>query len=241
MNHKAIIFHSRMVGLTYLVTTLIGLFNNFYVKPRIFNPETLLDSEMWFRSAQVLDLTMFALVLWMALAIFLSIRHVSATLAKFVLAFRVTEVIIGCVVVMVTYMGIFALKLNGSPSAFSEAQMHSLHTLSLELANIGWAIHLCFLAVGALIYFYLLYWCKGIPRWLCYWGLFTYITVFIGFFLKLLLPSVPQSLMIVMAPGALFEFIFGCWMLAKGINLQTQPGAPSPQATAEPASATTSR
>lgn len=226
MTPDAIRFHSRMVGLTYLVTTLIGLANNFYVRPHTYNPETLLASEFWFRTAQTLDLTMFGLVIWMVLAIYLSIKHVSPTLAKFVFAFRFAEVVVGCGVVLISYMGLLVLKQNSISPAFEEDQAYAFHTLAGNLAGIGWAIHLCLMAIGALIYFYLLYQSKGIPRWLCYWGIFTYITVFTGFLLKLLLPSVPGSLMLVMAPGALFEFTFGCWMLIKGIRLpEDQPGS----------------
>jgi len=230
MNNKAIHFHSRMVGLTFVITVLIGFFNVFYVKPNTYNHETLLASEFWFRSAQVLDLTMFGLVLWMILAIYLSIKHVSPTLAKFVLAFRLVEVVLGCVVVIVTFMTLLVLQQNSLTPAFDGEQEHAFYSLFLDLSNVAWAIKFCFLSIGAIIYFYLLHQSNGIPRWLCYWGFFTYITLFVGFFLKLLLPDFPDQLMLIMAPGALFEFTFGWWMLIKGIRLPEQRPAQAPEA-----------
>ena len=62
-----------------------------------------------------------------------------------------------------------------------------------------------------------------IPTWLGYWALFTYIAVLICFSLKIILPDLPNNiLMIVMAPGALFELTFGIWLLVKGVKINSK-------------------
>jgi hypothetical protein len=77
------------------------------------------------------------------------------------------------------------------------------------------------MSIGALIFMSLLLSAAYIPKWLGYWGLLTYITVFLGFSLQILLPEFPMKiLMMVMAPGAFFELIFGIWLLAKGVSTQ---------------------
>lgn len=221
MNSKSIIFHSRMVGLTYLLTTIIGLTNTFLIKPKAYDFGSLLNNELWFRAAQIGDLCMFSLVLWMTIAMYLSIKHVSSTLAKFVFSFRFAEIIVGFVIVLLSFMSLVALKQNSSIAAFSEPQMQVIYEMSLKLADIGWAISFCLLAVGALIYFYLLHQSKGIPRWLSYWGFFTYVSLFTGFLLQLIISKPPVIAMLIMAPGAVFEFTFGCWMLTNGLRLNT--------------------
>lgn len=40
---------AEIVGLTYLLTTLIGFAHNFLIKPSLHQPETLVASEFQFR------------------------------------------------------------------------------------------------------------------------------------------------------------------------------------------------
>jgi hypothetical protein len=39
---------------------------------------------------------------------------------------------------------------------------------------------------------------------------------------KMLFPESPEELMFIMFPGALFELMFGLWLLVKGINTHPQ-------------------
>ena len=76
------------------------------------------------------------------------------------------------------------------------------------------------MSIGAFIFIKLLQSASYVPKWLSYWGLFTYATVFTGFTLQIVFPEISNQLMVVMAPGALFELVFGLWLLVKGVNLK---------------------
>lgn len=77
------------------------------------------------------------------------------------------------------------------------------------------------MSIGALILMSLLLSATYIPKWLGYWGFLTYINVFLAFSLQILFPEFSiKFLMMVMAPSALFELIFGIWLLLKGVRLK---------------------
>jgi len=99
------------------------------------------------------------------------------------------------------------------------SELQSLASMFFQIYSIGSNLHLILMSIGASIFMWLLLSASYIPKWMGYWGLFTYATVFLGFSLQILMPEFPNSLMMVMAPGALFELIFGIWLLTKGVKL----------------------
>jgi hypothetical protein len=211
---------AKIVGFTYLVTTLIGFINNFLVKPGLHNPETLVTSEFQFRIGVMLDVTMYALVMWMAVALYLLTKSIHKNRAILGFVFRLAEAVMGFVIVLIYLAPLVILK-NADNYQLNKDSLHSLASVFFNVYGMGSNLHLILMSIGALIFMSLLLSAAYIPKWLGYWGLLTYITVFLGFSLQILLPEFPMKiLMMVMAPGAFFELIFGIWLLAKGVRTQ---------------------
>ncbi len=211
---------ASIVGFTYLVTTLIGFINNFLVKPGLHNTETLLVYEFQFRIGVMLDVLMYALVMWMAVALYLLTKSINRNRAILGFVFRAAEAVMGFVIVLIYLAPLIILK-KAENYHFNDDNLHSLASVFFDIYSMGSNLHLILMSMGALIFMSLLLSAAYIPKWLGYWGLLTYITVFLGFSLQILFPEFPTKfLMMVMAPGALFEFIFGIWLLVKGVSLK---------------------
>lgn len=210
---------ARIVGFTYLISSLIGLINVFWVKDGLYDPKILMESEWQFRIAQFLDLLMFVFVAWMALALYLTTRSVNPMLAKLAFLFRFGESLMGFVIVIISLVPIVLLSEVGG-KAFTDAQLNSLTIMFFGISNLAWSIHFILMGIGAILFMYLLTHSSYIPKWLGYWGLLTYVTMVVCFALQILLPNFPENLMVVMAPGALFEFLFGFWLFIKGVNIK---------------------
>lgn len=218
-DNKNILKQARIVGFTYFITTIIGLINNFIIKPGLYyNAATLLDSEFQFRIAQVLDLLMFALVMWMAIACYIVAQSINQNLAKIVFSFRAGEVFIGFTVVMISLAPLMIMK-NAHTNYLNDRQLYALTDLFFNISEMGWNILFISMSIGAFLFMQMLTKSSYIPKWLGFWGLFTYASMFICFSLQVLLPKFPESLMFVLAPGAFFELLFGIWLLGKGINI----------------------
>ena len=81
----------------------------------------------------------------------------------------------------------------------------------------GWAIHMLFFCLGGILWYYLFYRSKYIPRVLSGWGLVAVSLVSINILLVLFDRSIDLQ-MIMLAPYLVFEALIGPWLMIKGIS-----------------------
>jgi len=91
-------------------------------------------------------------------------------------------------------------------------------------ATIEWTtlLYIIVYTLGALLFYYILYASKLIPRWLSGWGLFAVVLLFIGALLHMFGMFGAMPLMKVMPffapPIGLQELIMAVWLIAKGFD-----------------------
>jgi hypothetical protein len=81
----------------------------------------------------------------------------------------------------------------------------------------GWAIHMLFFCLGGILWYYLFYRSKYIPRVLSGWGLVAVSLVSINILLMLFDRSFDLQ-MLMLAPYLVFEALIGPWLMVKGIR-----------------------
>lgn len=210
--------YSLYLGGTYLIYTCFGLVNNFLVKPGTYSVETFADTAEQFRLAQSLDLLMYCFTIVAAWASYLATKHIQKNTALLALLFRFGEALLGCVAGMIVLMPLILLEGHRSWPAFNEEQLQTLAIFFIKLSSTLWNILFVLMGVGAFLFMYLFYKVKYIPSWLSFWGMFTYISMMLYGFVKILYATPPSELKFFMYPGALFEFTFGTWLIIKGFN-----------------------
>ena len=87
----------------------------------------------------------------------------------------------------------------------------------------GWAIHMLFFSLGGILWYYLFYRSKYIPRVLSVWGVAAVSLVFISVALVLFDRSIELNTML-LAPYLLFEALIGPWLMVKGIRDGSETG-----------------
>ncbi|HSX49503.1 MAG TPA: DUF4386 domain-containing protein [Cellvibrio sp.] len=206
------------LGLAYLTYTFIGLVNTFFLKPGIYNVETFIDTVERFRIAQAMDLIMYCVVIAASWASYLVARVVNKEIALLAFLFRFGEGLLGCVAGMVVLMPLILLKADAAWPAFDTDQLRALAVMFMRLGSAMWNILFVLMGIGALIFLYLFYVSKYFPKWLIFWGLFTYGSMIIFGLTKIVVSNPPEQMKLLMYPGALFELVFGCWLLVKGLS-----------------------
>jgi hypothetical protein len=81
----------------------------------------------------------------------------------------------------------------------------------------GWAIHMLFFCLGGILWYYLFYRSRYIPRALSIWGVVAVSLVSINVMLVLFDRNIELQ-MIMLAPYLLFEALIGPWLMVKGIT-----------------------
>ncbi len=91
-----------------------------------------------------------------------------------------------------------------------------LGTLFFGVDRWGDTIHMLFFCLGGILWYYLFYRSKYIPRVLSVWGLLAVSLALIG---TLLVIFDLEPLIILVIPNGLFELTIGLWLMLKGIRL----------------------
>lgn len=209
--------HATIAGASYVTYTLLGLVNSFAIKPGIYEIGTFHENVPRFRLAQAVDVALYAVVIVAAWGLFLLTQSIRRDLALLALLFRFGEGLLGCVAILVCLAPLVVLAPNAWP-AFDSAQLGQLAVMAMKLSGAMWDILFVLMGIGAALFVWILHGVRAIPRWLSGWGLFTYVVMIAYGFAKLLMSQPPEKMMLVMFPGALFELLFGCWLLWKGVD-----------------------
>ena len=89
-------------------------------------------------------------------------------------------------------------------------------TLLLEIRDGIYVGHAYIFAVAALIFYYLLYRSKLIPRWISVWGVIAAVLLILVNVLEIM--GIVPGLMILYLPIILNELVLAIWLMVKGFN-----------------------
>jgi len=87
----------------------------------------------------------------------------------------------------------------------------------------GWAIHMLFFSLGGILWYYLFFKSRYIPRVLSAWGVAAVSVVLINV-LFVLFDRDLELVMVALAPYLVFEALIGPWLMFKGIRDASETG-----------------
>jgi hypothetical protein len=220
--------YARVAGVAYLVITIVGVLYGFLVESKLIvsgndaaTATNILANESLFRTGIVLVLIIYVSVVVASWALYVILRTVHKNLALLALLLRSAEAIVGAATVLLSFAVLYVLGGNGPSSAFEPEQVHALAGRFLDVRTAGLDIVLIFIGLGATIFCYLLFKSRYIPKPLAAWGIFTYLSMLSLALVSILFPNHPPMLEHVLyGVGALFELVFGLWLVFKGVDLQ---------------------
>jgi hypothetical protein len=214
---------SRILGVAFLLQSLcIPLFSGFVLKPALFVSggiteimAAIANNVLMMRVYALCEVAQALAVAFLGAVLFATLRKQNEKLAAAGFGFYILEaaVLIACRV------GDFSL-LRISQEWMATGRPDSLLMLgkiALESSDFayGGPLMLSF-EVGAVLFYYLLFKSRVIPRWLSLWGLITVICpCLIATFLFFFGIKLPMYVYFVYGP---FEMVAGVWILVKGIR-----------------------
>ena len=232
---------ARVAGLLYVVTMATSVYP-FFLGPTFVvsgdaarTASNILEHAQAFRVQIVVsDLLTCAGAVVLNAALYSLLAPVHRNLARVAAMFRLVEV---SVYVAITVNSLVALAvLSGAEyrAAFEPAQLNALARLFISAKGSGFTIAMLFLAIGSVIYMYLLVRSRFVPKALGLLGIALYALGILYFSARILfpawinattaniqtLPPVALGLLgLVLLPLLAFEVILGLWLLIKGVRL----------------------
>ena len=217
---------AKIAGLAYLyiiVTSMLAMvfgslklivegndaatFNNF------------MANELLFRISTASELIMYVSVVILSIALYAILKTVNKNLALFALCCRLIEAIMGCLVVLSSLVVLQLLNGENYSAVFEAEQLIALVGLNLDVQSAARSILIVFFGLGTIVFCYLFFKSKYIPRILAVFGIFSF-SLMLYPFVAILFPFPANIQVVFHLPGTLFEVIIGLWLLIKGVNVE---------------------
>lgn len=213
--------YARVAGVFYLLILVIymsGLTLNASVHAGTFeaSAQSISASEVLYRSSLSLMLLASVLTIPLAGALYAFLKPVNPHLAMFAVLFRTCEALLGGVIKMVMFarLGIY----TGTVAIFSLEQQSALSSLIRVAYQTGFNISVLFFSFGSILFFYLLFTSRFIPRALSAFGLCASASVTAVSLTNLIHPDLLSG-NLWWTPMFIAEIVTGLWLIVKGLDL----------------------
>jgi len=221
---------ARITGFMFLLSLMVPLLNWIFVLSKFIAAKNAIDAahnilanEFLFRIGIINDLITSAVAVVLALALYIILKSVNKNLALLALLLKLTEAILWAVIALSNFIALLILNGQASLTVFEPQQVQALVGLFLNARSSLSAIPMVFLGLNLVVFLYLLFKSKYVPRILAGFGILSYALIFIYALITILSPNYAAIMIIQIicwAPSCLFEVIIGLWLLIKGVNVQ---------------------
>ncbi len=224
--HKA----ARVAGFMFLFAFLVPTLNwavvlsKFIVAENVMaTAKNIMANELLFRIGVTIELFMSAGLIVLATALYVILKPVNKSLALLGLSLKLVEAGIVAVIVLVSFIALQMSNRDAYLTVFAPEQLQAPVGLILNVHTVVFSIPMVFLGLDMMVFSYLFFKSKYIPRILAGFGILSFALIFIHALIYILAPkyaTMPINQVIFWAPSGLFEIIIGIWLLFKGVKVQ---------------------
>lgn len=211
---------SNALGIAFLLqatTSLISgiIFNSLTDKNNIIKTvSNLTHSQLIAWVSIILEIITALGIIWLGVMLFRLVRNINLFYATTALCLYIIEAF------LLLWSRFFNYRLLQLSMNYIENENTNIEILGKELLQmkdyIGNISTLVF-AIGALLFYYLLFESEVLPSWLPLWGLLTIFPVLLDSIFAVLYKQSPFLLEVMMIPYIPFEFIVGLFILMRGL------------------------
>lgn len=220
----------RVAGFMFLFSLLVPFLNWTFVLSKLIVAENVIATannivanQLLFRIGITIELIMSAGLIVLALALYIILKPVNRNLALLALLWKLVEATITTAIVLVSFIALQFLNGDAYVAVFTPEQLQAPVGFLLNEHTALYSIPMLFLGMDMMVFSYLFFKSKYIPRILASFGILSFALIFIHALMYILAPeyaTMPINQVIFWVPSGLFEIIIGIWLLFKGINVQ---------------------
>jgi len=209
----------RLLGVTFLIVAVATILSDFVLKS-LLGPVSISDSminidnnTVMMRIGILLDLITSVGIVVLAALLFVILKKQSKTIALVALGWWLGEAAVLAVSKISTFSLLSLSQEFVKAGAPDPSHFQSLGILFRDATTWGYTTVLLFFALGGILFYYLFYKSRAIPRGLSLWGLIAACLVLIGGLFRVFDFDLG---IIVFLPTMLFELTIGVWLIVKG-------------------------
>jgi len=221
---------ARVAGFMFLFSLIVPSLNWAFLLSKlvveddvIATASNIMTNEFQFRFGITIELIMSVGLIVLGLALYLLLKRVNKSLASLALLLKLVEASIAAAIVLISFIALQVLNGNVQVTAFTPEQLLVPVGLVLSKHTALYSVPMVFLGLDMMLFSYLFFKSKYIPRILAGFGILSFALIFIHALMFILTPKfamLPANQIIFWAPSGLFEIMIGIWLLSKGVNVQ---------------------
>jgi hypothetical protein len=219
----------KIAGFMFLFSFIVPTLNWIFVLSKLIVAENviatvnnIMANEFQFRIGITIELIMPVGLIVLCLALYIILKPVNKNLALLALLWKLGEATIAAAIVLVSFIALQVLHGEAYLTAFTPEQLQVPIGLILNAHTAIYSIPMVFLGLDMMVFSYLFFKSKYIPRLLASFGILSFALIFIHALMFILAPkyaTMPINQVIFWAPSGLFEIIIGVWLLSKGVKI----------------------
>jgi len=183
----------------------------------------IIANQLQFRLGITIELIMSAGLIVLGLALYAILKRANRNLALLALLWKLAEAAIAAAIVLVSFIALQVLTGEAQVTGFTPEQLQVPAGLILNAHTAIFSVPMVFLGLDMMLFSYLFFISRYIPRILAGFGILSFALIFIHALMFMLAPeyaTVPINQVIFWAPSGFFEIMIGIWLLVKGVNVQ---------------------
>jgi hypothetical protein len=210
----------RVLGIAFLLQFITSVSSGLFIQPAWLVTgsihETMLriaDNPGLMKTNILVDMSTALGVIFLGAMLYVALRKHSEKIALVGLGFYILE---GALLAASRSEAFSLMRISQEyVAAGNPAYLQVMANLALESMDfVGFTLHMLAFCLGGILFYYLLYKSRVVPRALSLWGLITLLPLLAATLLDLFGYQVPQYVGLPYFP---FEFVIGLWILVKGI------------------------
>ncbi len=228
--------YARVAGFLFLWLIITGLAGTLTISHIVGSgtfaetAKRVVESERLYRVALSSELVETLSALLLAFALYVTLKPVDKLLAQIAMYWRLGESFIGCVGMIFGFVRLSLYTSSQSIEGVGAAQSQALVDLTAHAGLAVYNISAIFFSIGSILFFYLFFRSRYIPRILSAFGVFASVVVTFMCFASLIFPEHAATLQYGWAPMAIAEVTTGFWLMLFAVKTQVPSDQQSPRA-----------
>ena len=213
---------ARAVGVMFILASASAIAGLLLYQPILSGPDNLVNgfaSQSQVILGAVMEIILVLTAVGTAVGLFPFVRKYNESIALGYVLFRFLEAVL-IMVGIVAALSLLTLSREFVTAAASNASAIQASGNALKAVK-DWTFLLgphLFLGVNTMLYSYLLYKSRLVPRWLAVWGLAGAVIITIVALFEMFGAISPALVLPLALPIALFEMALAVWLITKGFN-----------------------
>lgn len=226
----------KVVGFLFLFAFIVPTLNWALILSRFIAPNDALKTgknivlnEPLFRYSISIELIMSIGLVILGVLLYEIMKSVNKNIALLALSLKLVEAGLAVVITLVSFVSMLAvIDTNGHFVALNQEMLQEFAGFVLQRHKVLYALPMVFLGLDMMLFSYLFFKSRYIPRPIAGFGIISFALIFIHALLYIIAPdyaALPRSQIIFWSPSGLFEIIIGIWLLLKGIKVESPSSA----------------